>query len=532
MISRRNFLAASAVFPTLSYLSWTSAFAATPKNVLVVAMQLDNMTSLDPHEGFESVGAEICGNMYHKLVAPNLEDPDKVDPQIAESWTASEDGKTFTFKIRKGLKFSSGAPVTAEDCAFSLQRAVKLNKSPAFIITQFGFNADNAETAITAPDADTVVLKTENPTALGLLLYCLSANVGAIIEKKAALDHAEGDDLGNAWLRQNSAGSGEFMLKIWRASDSVVLLKNPNGDYKGNIERIIMRHIVDPSSQLLMLKQGDVDIARNLLTEQLKGLEGDDSIKLMQKSTASIMLMSLNQAVEKLQNPKVWEAFKWAVGYHAMQKNIVPMTYVVHQAIVPEGLPGAYNENPFEQDLEKAKALLAEAGYPDGFEIEIDHYSAPPYPDIAQAIQADLGKIGIKVTLLAAENRQVLTKMRARKHQVALSSWGTDYFDPNSNVDVFCINHDNSDDATTRPFCWRSHFQDDKIAKMAEDARDEPDPETRIKKYVELQKYYMNNSPFVVMMQSSVVAAMRPNVEGVRLGTLPDSHSYAGTSKA
>ncbi|MFP3710800.1 ABC transporter substrate-binding protein, partial [Paraburkholderia sp. SIMBA_009] len=91
-------------------------------------------------------------------------------------------------------------------------------------------------------------------------------------------------------------------------------------------------------------------------------------------------------------------------------------------------------------DVEKAKALMAEAGLADGFEISMDHYSAQPYPDLAQAIQANLADIGIKVRLQSAENRQVLTKMRAREHQMALSAWGTDYFDPHSNADVFNIN--------------------------------------------------------------------------------------------
>ena len=85
MLSRRHFLAISAAFPTVSYLSLTPALAATPKDVLVVAQQLDNMTSLDPHESFEAVGSEICGNMYQQLVTPNLDNPEVVDPQVAES---------------------------------------------------------------------------------------------------------------------------------------------------------------------------------------------------------------------------------------------------------------------------------------------------------------------------------------------------------------------------------------------------------------------------------------------------------------
>lgn len=532
MISRRQLIAGAAAFPALSYLSLSQAFAATPKTVLVVAQQLDNMTSLDPHESFEAVGSEICGNIYHKLVHPNSENPDQVDAKVAESWTASEDGKTFTFKIRQGMKFSSGAEVTAEDCAWSLQRCVILNKGPAFIIRQFGWTEENVATLITAPDAQTLVLATETPTSIAFLLYCLSANVGAIVEKKVAMENEVEGDWGNAWLQKNSAGSGEFMLQIWRPSDTVSLQVNPNGTYQGGLERIILRHITDPSAQLLMLEKGDVDVARNLTSEQLKTIQDSPNVQLIRRFYASLMLISMNVSNEKLKEPKVWEAIKWALDYQGMQSNILPMTHKVHQAIIPDGLPGADLNTPFSKDSAKAKALLAEAGYPDGFEISMDHYSAQPYPAIAQTIQANLAEIGIKVNLLSAENRQVLTKMRARQHELALSAWGTDYFDPNSNADVFCVNTDNSDDATTKPFAWRSHFQNEELAAMSIAARDEQNPEARIQKYQELQEKFMMNSPFAIMMQGSVTAACRTDVQGLVLGPLSDAHTYAETTKA
>src|SRR5690606_8056605 len=108
-------------------------------DILVVAQQLDNMTSLDPHESFEAVGSEVCNNMYQRLVRPSYENPDQVEGGVASSWEADGDGKVFTFKINQDARFASGAPITAEDAAFSLQRAIKMNKGPAFIISQFGF---------------------------------------------------------------------------------------------------------------------------------------------------------------------------------------------------------------------------------------------------------------------------------------------------------------------------------------------------------------------------------------------------------
>lgn len=210
MFTRRNFLAGSAAIPFLSYATLLDAFADTPKDMLVVAQQLDNMTSLDPHEGFEGVGSEMGSNIYQRLVRANPDKPTELVGNLVESWTASEDGKSVTFKLRKEAKFSSGNQVTAEDAAYSLQRVVMMNKTPAFIITQFGFTKDNVVNAIEATDSNTLIITLDKPTSPSFLLYCLSANVGSIVEKKVAVEKEQNGDFGNNWLRNNSAGSGFF----------------------------------------------------------------------------------------------------------------------------------------------------------------------------------------------------------------------------------------------------------------------------------------------------------------------------------
>lgn len=531
MLDRRSFLASSAAASLFSYSSLSAAFADTPKDILVVAQQLDNMTSLDPQEGFEAVGSEIMGNCYQKLVRPNRDKPSEVVGDLAASWEAAADGKSVTFKLKTDAKFTSGQPVTAEDAAFSLQRAVILNKSPAFIINQFGFTKENVAERIKATAPDTLVISLAEATSPTFLLYCLSANVGAIVEKKMAMEKAQGDDLGNGWLRQNTAGSGEWILRAWKPSESLMLDANP-ARQKGNIKRIIIRHIVDPAAQLLLLQKGDADVARNLTTQQLRTLEGDANYNLVRSATAGIVILSMNQKTANLTKPQVWQAIKWALDYDGIQKNIVPLTHTVHQAFLPDGFPGAIPDKPFQKNVAKAKALLAEAGLPDGFEVTMDHYSAQPYPDIAQTIQANLADIGIRVKLLAAENRQVLTKFRARQHELILSAWGSDYFDPNTNADAFCVNEDNADDARNRGFSWRSAWRDEDMTKRALDALKETDSAKRIALYEQLQRDNMMKSPFAIMLQSITTAACRKNVSGVRLGVLTDGHSYSGASKA
>lgn len=531
MVTRRSFLAGCATVPFLSYLSLNTAYAATPPSMLVMAMQLDNMTSLDPAESFEAIGSEVCGNLYQRLVMPDPAEPNKVIGELAKRWEVSSDSKTFTFHLDPAVKFSDGSPLTAEDAAFSLQRVVKLDKSPAFIINQFGFTKDNVEQMIVAKDAHTLVLNLSEPAAETFLLYCLSAPVGSIVQKKTALANQQNGDSGNGWIKQHSAGSGPFTLRTWNASETIILEKNDQHPSTSTIKRVIAKHIIDPSAQLLMLQKGDVDIARDLTTEQLKPLMGNSNFHVVQQEVGTIMLMSCNTKNEHLQKPQVWQALKWAIDYDSIQKNIIPLTWKTHQSLLPAGFPAALNDQPFKVDVAKAKALLAEAGYPDGFELTLDHYSAQPFPDIAQAIQTQLGAVGIKVQLIAAENRQVLTKMRARQHQLAITAWGADYFDPNSNTEAFSVNTDNSDNARVRSLAWRCSWSDDAFNKLTAEALHEKDAAQRIALYEKIQTMHREHGPFIFMFQKLNTYASGKSVTGMKISVLNDN-PYERVKKA
>ncbi|MBV8288281.1 MAG: ABC transporter substrate-binding protein, partial [Hyphomicrobiales bacterium] len=132
------------------------AAAATPADTLVVAKAIDDIISLDPAEAYELSGIEMITNVYDRIMRFEADDVTKLVGGAAESWTISDDGKTFTFKLRKGLTFHSGAPVTAEDAAFSLKRVVKLDKTPAFLIDQLGWTKDNVDAMVKAVDDSTL----------------------------------------------------------------------------------------------------------------------------------------------------------------------------------------------------------------------------------------------------------------------------------------------------------------------------------------------------------------------------------------
>jgi len=196
------------------------ANAATPKDTLVIGMQIDDILTMDPGESYEISGQEIGTNVYDRLVRYEAEDLNKLVGGVALSWTVSPDAKTFTFKLRPGLKFASGAPVTAEDMAWSIQRVVLMDKTPAFLFTQLGWTKDNVKTLVQATDASTLTFKITENFAPSLVMNLMSTLAASPVEKKVALANEVNGDLGNAWLKTHSAASGAYNLVSWKADEA------------------------------------------------------------------------------------------------------------------------------------------------------------------------------------------------------------------------------------------------------------------------------------------------------------------------
>lgn len=508
------------------------ALAKTPKDMLVMAGQIDDIITLDPAEIFEFSGAEYAANAYDRLIGYDVNDVSKIYGILAESWTVSEDGKTYTFTIRKGVTFATGNPMTADDVAFSLQRVISLNKSPAFILSQFGFTAENVKDKIRAVDAETVVFETDKPYAPTFVLYCLTSTVGSVVEKKVVLEHEKDGDFGYGWLKTNYAGSGPFKLNTWKAAELLSLDANTNyWDGAPKMKRVIIRQISEAATQRLLLEKGDVDIARDLGPDQLDGLKDNKEVRLHAQPKGGIWYLGLNQKDKALSNPKVIQALKYLVDYEAMVNTILRGTMVVHQAYLPQGFLGALDEKPYKLDVEKAKKLLAEAGYGDGLTLSMDTRNTSPTMDMAQAIQASFAEANVKVEIIPMDGKQALTKYRARNHQIYIGKWGPDYQDPQTNASTFAWNVDNSDDAKAKPLAWRNAWDLPEMSKETNAAVMERDPKKRSQMYLKTQREHQKISPFVIMFQEIEVAAERADVKEFILGPSFDSNFYRYVTK-
>ncbi len=530
MLTRRALMAAGAA-AAAAPATVNRAFARTPANVIVMGKGIDDIVALDPQQAYEFTSIEVGVNIYRKIVSPYLNNLSKIGPDLAEHWEISSDGKTFTFHLTQNARFASGKLMTSADPEFSLHRAITMNMAPGFILTQFGFTKDNVAQLIRATGPHTLVMELPKPAAPSFVLYCLSAEVGGVVEKEVALAHQQKNDLGNAWLNSHSAGNGPYQLTSYQADDHIVLDANPHASVPVATKRIIIRHVKEPAEQLLLLQRGDIDLARDLTSDQLKASAHDPNLHRFTSPTTNQMYIAGNEAYAPFAKSEVRQALKWAIDYDAIQKNIVPDTYIVNQAFEPTMILGAVTTNPFKHDPDKAKALLAQAGYPQGFTATLDHYSEAPYTDIAAAIQAQLGAVGIKVSLLAGVRKQVFTKMRARQHQLVINEWFPDYFDPNSNAQAFNSNPDDSDNSPMKIIAWRCHFHDKQLTDEVVAAAQELDTEKRIQLYHSMQQQAWERSPIVFMLQQKDVSLARKNVVGFHLGPQSDFIRYDQTRK-
>jgi peptide/nickel transport system substrate-binding protein len=502
-----------------------AALSATPKDTLVVAWAIDDIITMDPAEAFEISAGEIMGNAYDRLLRYEVTDPSKLVADAAKSWSVSADGKTYTFELKPGLKFASGNALTAEDVVYSLQRAVLLDKSPAFILTQFGFTKENVKDKIKQTGPLTLTFETDKSYAPTFVYNCLTANIAGIVDKKLVMSKEVNGDMGYAWLKTNYAGSGPMKLREWRANEIAVLERNDNyyGE-KSKLARVIYRHNKESATQRLLLEKGDVDIARNLSPQDLAGMAGNKDVKTTATPKGTVYYIGMNQKNPNLAKPEVREAMKWLVDYAAIGDTLIKNIGIVHQNFMAVGLLGASTVNPYKLDVDKAKGL------PNGFKVTIDMRTTQPVQGITEAFQQTAKRAGIDIEILPGDGKQTLTKYRARTHDMYIGQWGADYWDPHTNA-TFVQNPDNADDAKTKPLAWRNAWATPELTKKADAAVLERDAGKRKLMYEEMQAEFRKSSPFIMLFQQVEVAGVRADVKDFRIGPTSDATYMFKVSK-
>ena len=486
----------------------SSAFAETPKDQLVVAFNMNNVLTMDPAAITGGEAVEILNNVYDSLAQLNPKTR-ALEPRLAESWEIAPDNMSVTFKLREGVKFASGNPLTAEDVVFSFKRLLTLNLAQASYLKSRGFKSEDVDKYFVAKDDHTFVLtlpKRDDPKLITMVLT--QAGPGSILDSKLVMSHEKDGDMGKDWLINNSAGSGAYSLNKWRANEYVILARNDNfWGKEPAMKRVLMRHLPESQTQRLGLEQGDIDVGFSLAAADLKALEDKEGLTIESVPSAGFYYLAVSMKDERFANPKVREALRYLIDYDGINNTIMPFFGVKRQRPLNSSVFSAMEDPGYQTDIVKAQELLAEAGYPDGFETTIRVISTQQFLDAATAIQATLGLAGIKAEIITGGGSQIYGAMRKRNFELLVGRGGGGQFPhPDSNLRAMVYNPNNADEAKLTNYQgWRTSFFNEELNSLIENALIEPDQAKQIEMYKTVQE----------KMDKEIVPAIQPFSERV-----------------
>ncbi len=491
---------------------------------LIISLDQSDVKTLDVSRQFEFAAAFICLNTYDSLLlVKGPEDLTTYVPDLATSWSASKDGKEYTFKLRPNVKFASGNPFTAEDVRFTFTRLKNLKGNASWQMDPLK--------EVQVVDQYTVKTILNEPN--GDWLAILSGQNGGIIDSKLAKEHgasdsptADKDDKAEEWLNQNSAGSGPFILKGWVRNTAITLERNPN--YWGTaakVAKVDIHDVTSPATQKLQVENGDVDIALNITPDLVATMRNNKNVKIINGQSLDNMYLGMTcdpQIHPELAKKEVRQAIRAAIDYDGIialtNKQAVRGPAVYSIGILGLTQADADRLNP-KLDLKKAKELLAKAGVPNGFKFPLRYGTGPSpvgitYDSIAQKIQADLKKVGIEVQLLPEEFGAMMTKYRAKGEAAVISYNTPDFLGPSDWVGQMVLH-------TWAP---RLHYDSPKAKDLANKAAAETDPKKRIPMYHELIQLLLDEGPYAMLVQGKTQVVTRPNISGYQYIPLGYAH--------
>ena len=458
------------------------------KEVVLVIAQTRDVTSLDYALASQTETLNMSSNIFDTLV--RLDENYNYVPWLAESWE-NPDPNTWVFHLREGIKFTNGEAVNAGAVKYSMERIMDPEvKSPqAWRLTL----VDKVET----PDANTVVIKTKQPYAALINIMTLMF----VVPPKAV------EEMGNEQFAQNPIGSGPFVFEKFVPGEEVVLVANK--DYwKGapKVDKLVFRPISEASTRVAALETGEVDIIGSVPPNRLDALNKNQDIKTSAK-TGIMLYMGLDTFNPPLDKVKVRQAVNYAMDVQAITDSILlgtarPMAGPVFRATK------GFDEDikPYPHDIDKAKQLLKEAGYENGFELTL---STPPQGvegttntmEVAQAIAAQLGEVGIKVTLDITDPATQFERYKNKEFQAYLFTWDTQV-----EPDRYLYSLFNSE---ARGY----YYKNEQVDALLGEGRSTMDQEAREKIYNELHQLLYEDAPWGFLYNQEAYYGVRANVD-------------------
>jgi peptide/nickel transport system substrate-binding protein len=522
-MKRRDFLksvsglAAGAMVPAPAI--WSAAKADARSETLLVVSE-SGPNNLDIHGvGTNVPGYEVSWNCYDRLISHEMKsgpggvpyyDRDKFKPELAEDMNIGD--MSVTFKLKKNATFQDGAPVTAKDVKWSLDRAVSVGGFPTFQMSAGSLTKPEQFVVVDDNTVRVDFAKKDRLTIpdLAVIVPCI---VNSELVKKNA---SEKDPWGLEYTKQNTAGSGAYKVTKWTAGTEVIMERNDAwvGGPMPKIKRVIWRMVPQAGNRRALLERGDADISYELPYKDFTELKAGGKLDVVSLPFSNgIQYIGMNVTKPPFDNPKVRQAVAYAIPY---QKIVDAVLFGLANPMYGAA-PATPTEVKWPQptkyftDVAKAKALLTEAGYPDGFEttLSFDLGFAVVNEPLCVLVQESLGQIGIKTTINkipGANWRTELNKKEMPLYTNVFSGW----LDYPEYFFYWCYHGNNS---VFNTMSYKSPEMDKLIdgARNAAAGGDVPTYDTDVKSFVDLA---FTDIPRIPLYQPYVNVAMQKNISG------------------
>jgi peptide/nickel transport system substrate-binding protein len=486
-------------------------WAGTPRpgGTLVVAIGAD-ATGLDPRTVMNNESGFVMSAVLDGLTQYKR-GTTEVEPGLAESWTVSADGKTITFRLRKGVKFHDGTAFDADAVVFDFDRILN-DKSPYFYragVTAGSFVPEFYGEVTGYQKVDQYTVRVTLKRKFAPFLDGLATSFSGLVSPAAV------KQWGAVEVAKHPIGTGPFKLVEWVRNDHITVEANP--DYWGgkpNLDRIVYRIIPENSVRLLNLEQGSVDIVDGVNPDDIQRIKANSKLVLLEQAGATINGISMNNQKAPFNDPRVRQAMNYAVNREEINNFLYKGVAVLSTNPVPPVTWSFDKElTGYPYDPAKAKKLLADAGYPNGFKVEMIAFPNPRGYNpvggarLAVAVQDYLRRVGVEVSIKQLEWGTFLKTIRSGDYQIGPAGWSADNGDP----DNFLFSLYSS---TTWGSGNNSRYKNVEVDKLLQDAQETFDREQRIQMYRKAQRTIMDEAPWIFINHTKLIRATSARVQG------------------
>ena len=468
---------------------------------------------LDPAHEEDGESFKVCENIYDTLIRYKDESTE-VEPALAESWESSKDGLTWTFHLRKGVKFHDGTPFNADAILFSLNRQHESNHPFHSVGGPYIYWSDtglaNTVDEITAVDEYTVQITLKQPYAP--FIYTIAMTPFSIVSPTAV----------KKWkvdFTNHPVGTGPFIFDRWDRNDKVVLKVNKGyWDGRPPLERIIFRSIPDNSVRLIELQNGSLHAMEFPNPDDLPQIREDPNLIVIEQPGMNVGYLAMNMDKKPFDNLKVRLAINHAINKRAIIEQLYQGMGIPAKNPIPPTM-WSYDDSieDFAYNPEKARQLLKEAGYAKGFKTTLWALPVPrPYiPDgqsLAVAIQSDLRRVGIQAKIVTFDWGTYLEKTKNGEHDMAMLGWSADIGDPD-NFLYYLL----SKTAAEKPAGNIAFYRSDEMQEIIDRARSTTNQAARIELYKRAQALFHRDVPWVALAHAKQFVIINKKVKNLKL---------------